>query len=103
MSTAQPFDELIARTEKTLNQVKADPWAFLENHEAIESLIADSSERDLLINELNSRLLYLYGKGHIVANILKKTAFEKGLVFDKSLQELLCLLTLYPPKENPHA
>jgi ATP:corrinoid adenosyltransferase len=103
MSAAQPFDELMTRTEKTLDQAKADPQAFLENHEAIESLAADSSERDLLINELNSRLKYLYAESDSVAKILAKTAFEKGLVFDKSLQKLLLLLDLNSPRESKHA
>jgi len=94
------LDELLGRIEKALDQAKADPQAFLDNHQAMESLAADSSERDLLVNELNSRLTFLYAECDSVANILAKAAFEKGLVFDESLRKLLQLLILNSPKKS---
>ncbi|MGD0535896.1 MAG: hypothetical protein ABR999_10750 [Methanoregula sp.] len=103
MSEINTLNELLTRLEKALDSAKVDPQAFLDDHEAMTKIVADWDEKDLMINELNSRLQLISTDIVLAANCLVAAATARGLVPDEKLLNLISMLPILPrPYKGNH-
>jgi len=96
MSDIMTLDELLTNLEKALDKAKADPQAFLDDHESMKKIIAYLDERDLMISKVNSRLQLISTDTVLAANCLVTAAAAKGLIYDEKLLNLISRLPILP-------
>jgi hypothetical protein len=82
MNQQGPFDELLSRMEKSLDQAKADPQVFLDDRGSMEQFTADAEELYLSISNLNSRLVLLFVDQHLMADRLTTALVNSGGLVD---------------------